>query len=157
MGSDGISATKMERFLLRHNGNVDHSSARRITCCYLQECQQEGIRPAVAFCQMCLETGFLTFPGSISREQNNFCSYGVSGSSHTGESFPDMRTGVRTHIQHLKAYATAEPTHRRCIDSRRRLVCLGSAPTVNDLTGRWNGDPNYGTRLSELIAKLYAE
>ncbi|MDR0678681.1 MAG: glucosaminidase domain-containing protein [Puniceicoccales bacterium] len=157
MGSDSISTAQMERFLLRHNGSVGHGDAKKIATCYLQECQQEGVRPAVAFCQMCLETNFLSFPGSIARDQNNFCGYGVTASNYVGATFPDLRTGVRTHVQHLKAYATAEPTRRRCIDSRRRSVYLGSAPTVNDLAGRWNSDPNYGNRLCELIGQLRAE
>jgi hypothetical protein len=157
MGNDSVSAAQMERFLLRHNPNLDHSYARHIISLYQQECHFEGVRVSVAFCQMCLETGFLSFPGMVSIEQNNFCGYGVTSNSVIGEKFPSVRTGVRVHVQHLKAYGTAESTNRRCIDSRRRYVSLGSAQTVNDLTGRWATDPDYGEKLCSLIARLRAE
>ena len=157
MWSDSVSAAQMERFLLRHNPNVDHAYARRLISIYQQECHFENVCVSVAFCQMCLETGFLSFPGMVSIEQNNFCGFAVTGSSTIGEKFPSIRSGVRTHVQHLKAYGTAEPTIRKCIDSRRRFVALGSAPTVKDLAGRWATDPDYGDKLCNLIARLRAE
>jgi hypothetical protein len=68
-----------------------------------------------------------------------------------------MRAGVRVHVQHLKAYGTAEPTRRMCVDGRRRFVALGSAPLVNDLTGHWATDPDYGTKLCTLLSVLRSE
>jgi hypothetical protein len=157
MGTDSIEASQMERFLLRHNPNIDHCYARHLISTYQQECHFEGVRVSVAFCQMCLETGFLTFPGMVSIEQNNFCGYGVTDNNTVGEKFPSMRTGIRVHVQHLKSYGSSESTNRKCIDSRRRYVSLGSAPAVMDLAGRWATDPEYGTKLCNLITRLRAE
>jgi hypothetical protein len=108
---------------------------------------------------MCLETGFLSFPPTtaIVLEQNNFCGFGTTSSMSVGESFKDMRTGVRVQVQHLKAYATTEATRRRNIDPRRHLVRLGSAPTVMKLSGKWATDPGYGEKLCVFLDRLRNE
>jgi hypothetical protein len=157
MGTDSIDMVQLERFLLRHNPAIDRSYARQLADTYLRECRTEGVRVAVAFCQMCLETGFLSFTGAVAAEQNNFCGFGATGDGRTGERFPDMETGVRVQVQHLKAYATPKSTKRRCIDNRRHLVLLGSAPAVDELAGRWAADPNYGTKICRLLEELHSE
>jgi hypothetical protein len=154
LGQDSVSPAQMERFLLRHNPGIDHAYARKVIAAYDQECRYEGVRVSVAFAQMCLETGYLTFGDVVSREQNNFCGYGAQKGVTHGESFPTLRAGVRAHVQHLKAYATAEPTRRRCVDGRRKWVKAGSAPRVTDLSGKWDLDPNYGEKLSDLVARV---
>ena len=49
------------------------------------------------------ETGFLQFGGDVSVEQFNFAGIGTTGGGVPGNSYPDVRTGVRAQIQHLKA------------------------------------------------------
>jgi hypothetical protein len=159
MGMDSISGSQMERFLLRHNPQVGHNYARKLIATYEQECSVEGVRPSVAFAQMCLETGFLTFPVTtgVSSDQNNFCGYGVAGTMGKGDSFSTMRAGVRVHVQHLKAYATKETTRRKNVDGRRRWVKLGCAPAVLDLSGKWASDPDYGRKLCDILVRLREE
>ena len=43
------------------------------------------------------------------RKLFNFAGIGTTGGGVPGNSYPDVRTGVRAQIQHLKAYATDEP------------------------------------------------
>ncbi|MDR0679092.1 MAG: glucosaminidase domain-containing protein [Puniceicoccales bacterium] len=157
MGRDGVGVAQMERFVLRHNPAADRSQVRRLADIYRKECKAEGVRASVAFCQMCLETNFLAFTGDVSADQNNFCGYGATGGGRRGVRFPSLESGVRAQVQHLKAYATSTPTRRRCIDGRRKLVALGSAPYVNDLSGQWAADPSYGAKICRLLRELCNE
>ncbi len=63
------------------------------------------IRWDTAFFQMLLETGNLTFTGDVSPDQNNFAGLGATGKKAPGETFPDVATGVKAHLQHLLMYA----------------------------------------------------
>ena len=76
------------------------------------------------------ETGFLQFGGDVSIEQFNFAGIGTTGGGVPGNSYPDVRTGVRAQIQHLKAYATDEPLNQTCVDNRYEYVEKASAPYV---------------------------
>lgn len=64
-----------------------------------------GIRWDIAYFQMILETGALRFGGDVRASQNNFAGLGASGGGAHGESFPDVSTGVKAHLQHLLMYA----------------------------------------------------
>ena len=79
---------------------------------YCEEAEAEDIRAEVAFTQAMKETGFLQFGGDVSIEQFNFAGIGTTGGGVPGNSYPDVRTGVRAQIQHLKAYATDEPLNQ---------------------------------------------
>jgi len=124
---------------------------------YIEEGQIEGVNPDVAFVQMCLETGFLRFGGAVTADMNNFCGLGTIGPMQPGNSFPDERTGVRAHIQHLKAYASAEPLHGAQVDPRYKYVNpKGKSPTIQGLAGTWAADREYGAKLAVLLEKLYS-
>jgi hypothetical protein len=125
---------------------------------YREEAEIEGVNHDIAFCQMCIETGFLRFGRGIEPEQNNFASLGAANSSltkGTGASFPDQRTGVRAHIQHLKAYASNAPLFQPVVAPRFHLVARGVAPVLSQLTGRWAIDPLYDRKIIALIRRLY--
>jgi hypothetical protein len=123
----------------------------------VEEAAIEGVNHDMAFAQMCLETGFLRFGGLVTPEMNNFCGLGSIGPGQIGERFPDPRTGVRAHIQHLKAYATDEPLKQTLVDPRYRWVRYGSAPKIQGLTGTWAADKEYGNKISSLLERLYRE
>lgn len=88
----------------------------------IQEAIAEGVRPEVAFVQTMKETGFLQYGGDASIEQFNFAGLGTTGGGVPGNSYPDVRTGIRAQIQHLKAYATADPLNKKCVDDRYEYV-----------------------------------
>jgi Mannosyl-glycoprotein endo-beta-N-acetylglucosaminidase len=67
--------------------------------------QQLGIRWDYGFFQMLVETGFLTFKGTVKPDQNNFAGIGATGGGVRGESFKDVETGARAHLEHLAMYA----------------------------------------------------
>ena len=104
---------------------------------------------------MCIETGFLRFGGDIRPEQNNFAGLGTVGGGTEAASFDSPRLGVRAHIQHLKAYASLEPLVQDAIDPRFRFVTRGVAPLINQLSGRWSADIEYGDKLMAMLKRLY--
>lgn len=50
---------------------------------YFEKCEEELIYPEVAIAQMCEETGYLLFKGSIVSQQNNFGGIGSKDSNYT--------------------------------------------------------------------------
>ena len=106
---------------------------------------------------MCLETGFLRFGGLVTADMNNFCGLGAINAENPGLVFPDEQTGVRAHIQHLKAYASAEPLNLPAVDPRYRYVNpKGKAPHIYNLAGTWAADPAYGHKIDQLLRRMYA-
>ena len=128
---------------------------------YIEEAEAEGIRPEVAFAQTMKETGFLQYGGDASIEQFNFAGLGTTGGGVPGNSYPDVRTGVRAQIQHLKAYATTEVLSQACVDERYEYVIKGSAPYVEWLGKNenpegqgWATAEGYGYSIVEMIQKM---
>ena len=78
-----------------------------------------------------------------------------------GNSYPDVRTGVRAQIQHLKAYATDEPLNQTCVDNRYEYVKKASAPYVQWLGQKenpegvgWATGENYGYDIAGMLQHL---
>lgn len=71
---------------------------------YMRHGEELGIRWDYAFFQMMLETGNLTYKGDVKADQNNFAGLGATGRGARGESFADVSTGVRAHLQHVLMY-----------------------------------------------------
>ncbi len=139
-----------------YNPDINSDKAYKIAAFYINESLDEGVNHDIAFCQMILETGFLKYGGSVKKQQNNFCGLGATGGSVAGEHFPDMQTGVRAHIQHLKAYASHKVVNNKCIDKRFKYVKRGIAPTIYGLTGRWASDPYYDKKIENLLHRLFS-
>ncbi len=120
---------------------------------YRQEATIEGVDYDIAFCQMCVETDFLRFPGLLRPAQNNFA--GLANGSGELATFSSARIGVRAHIQHLKAYASTEPLARDKVDPRFDFVKRGVAPLVGQLSNLWAADPLYGQKILARLEELY--
>lgn len=128
---------------------------------YYEEAEKEGVRAEVAFAQSMKETGWLQYGGDAKIEQYNFAGIGTTGGGEPGNSFSDVRTGVRAQIQHLKAYATEEALNESCVDERYEYVKKGSAPYVewlgqqeNPTGAGWATGENYGYDIVEMIAQM---
>ena len=157
MDFGGKASDKIVRFMLAHNQDLDSGYVSRLIRTYIVECRREGVNHDVAVCQMCLETGFLRFNGSVSRYQNNFCGLGAVNSWSEGDRFISVNEGVRAHIQHLKAYASLDPVKSPVVDKRFEHVKRGSVVTIHDLTGKWAADLNYGDKIGNLLNILYSK
>ena len=128
-----------------------------------EEADAEHIKADVVFIQAMLETGYLKFGGDVKISQFNFAGLGATGNGVAGNSFKDVRTGIRAQVQHLKAYANKEALKNTCVDVRFSYVARGSAPYVewlgiqeNPNGGGWAASKNYGNDLLGLINKLEA-
>ena len=155
MDQGRCSAEELASMLLFYNPNINTSKALKIARFYVEESRIEGVNSDIAFCQMALETGFLDFGGDVQQEQNNFCGLGATGNAVKGESFPDTETGVRAHIQHLKAYASHKNIRQKSVDRRFKYVKRGSATNIYKLPGKWASDPLYDKKIEGLLVRLY--
>jgi len=155
MGTGQIPQEKLIYFMLQKNPQLDPDFVENLTAYYIEEAAEEGVNYETAFAQMCLETGYLSYGGLVTPDMNNFCGLGATGPGQNGEIFPEPRIGVRAHIQHLKAYATAEPLNGELVDPRYRWVRYGSAPTIHGLAGTWAVDLQYGSKINKILEKLY--
>lgn len=128
-----------------------------------EEAEAENMKADVVFAQAMLETGYLKFGGDVKINQFNFAGLGATGNGVAGNSFKDVRTGIRAQVQHLKAYANKEALKNTCVDVRFSYVTRGTAPYVewlgiqeNPNGGGWAASKNYGNDLLGLINKLKA-
>jgi len=155
MAKGKLSPETLNSFLIRNNSEVDAAMLRRLVKTYIIEANREGVNYEVAFCQMCLETGFLKFEGSVSKYQHNYCGLGCVDLYSGGDWFSSMEEGVRAHVQHLKAYASHEPVRGPLVDPRFNNVKRGTVTEITGLTGTWAMDPDYGHKLLALINRLH--
>ena len=165
MGTPFVSASDLASYYKKKVGGSTYPSAvyssfgapsiDEFCSIVSEEARAEGVHPEVVFCQSMIETGWLRFGGSVKAEQCNFAGIGAVSTSASGTSFPDVRTGVRAQVQHLKAYASLSPLNKACVDPRFNLVERGCAPLLTDLDGRWAvpGD-GYGNRIYRLVSEL---
>ena len=155
MGEGLVGSEKLTAFLLLNNSGADINFVDALSYLYVEEAAAEGVNHDTAFAQMCLETGFLRYGGLVTPDKNNFCGLGAIGPEQPGLAFPDPRTGVRAHIQHLKAYASTEPLNQALVDPRYQYVRRGSSPTIHGLTGTWAVDTAYSDKISGILKRLY--
>ncbi len=167
MGSPGVSEDQIVKMF---NANAKYPAGQmaaggaptiedfaRIIC---EEASLEGVRPEVVFAQSMLETGWLRFGGDDSITQYNFAGLGTVGDGNHGLVFPDVRTGIRAQVQHLKAYACEDDLNEACVDPRFDKVLRGAAPFVQWLGIQenpegvgWAGAADYGSLIMKLIIK----
>ena len=126
------------------------------------EAVAEGVSPELVFVQSMKETGWLGFGGDVSVSQFNFSGIGAVGGGAQGASFPDVRTGIRAQVQHLRAYAdpnvTTASLANPVVDPRFTYVRKGAAPVVEYLgiqenpnrTG-WAAARGYGDDLVSMM------
>ncbi|BAY30783.1 cell wall hydrolase/autolysin [Nostoc carneum NIES-2107] len=153
--SNGNTSEVQLQVFLRNNNENALVRFPDIPKLYREEASVEGVNYDIAFCQMCVETGFLRFGGDIKPEQNNFAGLGTIGGATQAASFESARIGVRAHIQHLKAYASLEPLVNEVVDPRFRFVTRGIAPLIDQLSGRWSADLDYGAKITAMVKRLY--
>ena len=125
-----------------------------------EESNAEGVRAEVIFAQIMNETGWLQFGGDVSINQFNFGGIGATGNGVPGNSFKDVRTGIRAQVQQLKAYASTEPLKNTCVDPRFNYVSRGCAKFVEWLgirdnpTGQgWCAGSGYGAKLKDIMKR----
>lgn len=129
-----------------------------------------GVRWDIAFLQMMVETGNLTFrrpdgsPADVAPQHNNFAGLGAVGDGRPGETFRSIDDGVRAHLEHVLHYAgrtitnpVAERTRKvqtwRVLENWHRG--FERPITFNDLALRWAPHTRaYLDSISQLAVKL---
>jgi hypothetical protein len=138
---------------------------------YMRQGEMLGLRWDFAFYQMIVETGALTYwrgrrAGDVKASQNNFAGLGATGRGERGESFPDIATGVRAHLEHLLLYAgrpVAEPVAQRTRNVRDWGVLTPwqktfTRPiTYTDMSSRWAQSKTYANMLKLVADRFQAE
>ena len=164
MGDSSTTAKKMAAFYDARGGVYpsdiysDYGAPTLQDFCRIvyEEAEAEGVKAEVVFGQICKETGFLRFGGDVEPEQCNFAGIGATGGGAKGASFPDVRTGIRAQVQHLKAYGSDEPLNNECVDPRFTYVKRCAALYVewlgvheNPTGAGWATGKNYGYSLRD--------
>ena len=179
MGSSSITVDQMVKFYENGKGNASYDTfgesqfngcltqggapdIRTYCQIFKEEAENEGVKVEVAFTQAMLETGYLKFGGDVKPNQYNFAGIGATGNGNPGNSFGDVRTGIRAQIQHLKCYASTDSLNLAKVDPRWNNNLRGKAKYVEYLsipnnpygTG-WAASATYGKDLLKLITNLY--
>ena len=179
MGSSSITVDQMVKFYENGKGNASYDTfgesqyndcltqggapdIRTYCQIFKEEAENEGVKVEVAFTQAMLETGYLKFGGDVKPNQYNFAGIGATGNGNPGNSFGDVRTGIRAQIQHLKCYASTDSLNLAKVDPRWSNNLRGKAIYVEYLsipnnpygTG-WAASATYGNDLLKLITNLY--
>jgi hypothetical protein len=160
---------RLMAFVNARNGNLDGRFAP-IATEYMRYGEELGLRWDYAFFQMLVETGNLSFRrgngkvGDVKPSQNNFAGIGATGGGVPGESFPNVATGVKAHLQHVLMYS-GERIEDPVADRTRKIQAWGvlaswqkglKAPiTYTDLTRRWAKDPRYSHSIGAVAKRFY--
>ena len=149
-------------------GNANVPDIRSFCQVYYDEATAEGVDPALAFTQAMKETGFLKFTGQVKIDQFNFAGMGVTDASTNGDSYQNVREGIRAHVQHLKAYAVKNPTFANPVVDKRYSSWIaanrsGTAPYIewlgiseNPSGFGWATEKGYGySILNDYMNQLY--
>ena len=152
-----LTADQLTKYFIENNPKADFHKINDFAQIYIKEAAMEGINSDVAFAQMCLETGYLTFGNLVTADMNNFCGLGAMDAAHPGERFDTPQLGVRAHIQHLQAYATTVDVklNNELIDPRYNWVHKTKyIENIFQLAGTWAMDPNYGNKLNDILSRM---
>jgi hypothetical protein len=121
---------------------------------------------------MVVETGALSYwrgnrAGDVKAEQNNFAGLGATGGGERGESFRDIESGVRAHLEHLLLYAgypVENPVAERTRKGRDWCVLTSwqhafKRPiTYTDLAAKWApGSRGYAGMLRAVADQFDAD
>jgi hypothetical protein len=139
---------------------------------YMRLGEELGLRWDYAFFQMIVETGSLSFKrnggsGDVKPKQNNFAGLGATGNGEPGESFPDVSTGVKAHLQHVLMYS-GERVDGPVAERTRKVQEWGvltswqkglKGPiTFTDLTRKWSPkDGTYAGSIESVANRFFSD
>lgn len=157
-----VTPERLMAFLKSRNPALDTRYAD-IAKLYRQYGEAWHVRWDYAVFQMAVETNSLQFlrgdgsPGDVKPRQNNFAGIGTTGGGVPGDSFPDVKTGVLAHIEHLVAYSgeklahpVAPRTQLKQADIVEASLALNRPVRFADLARRWATDAAYWRSIETL-------
>jgi hypothetical protein len=163
-----VTPGRLMAFLKTRNDKLD-ASYDGIATQYMRFGEKFGLRWDFAFYQMIVETGALSYwrgtrAGDVRPEQLNFAGLGATGRGEHGESFKDLDTGVRAHLEHVLLYA-GRPVDNPVAERTRKVREWGILTawqktfhrplTYADLAGRWApGNRHYGNMIRAVAERF---
>jgi hypothetical protein len=165
-----VTPGRMLAFLKSRNGDLN-PRFESLPSEYMRQGELLGVRWDFAFYQMILETGSLSYrrgnrASDVKPSQNNFAGLGAIGGGQPGESFKDVATGVRAHLEHLLLYS-GEKLDNPTADRTRKVQEWGvltkwqsrfTRPiTFGDLAAQWAPGSNSYARMLDGIAERFVE
>jgi hypothetical protein len=166
-----VTPGRLTAFLRMRNDGL-HQRYEGIATQYMRFGEQFGIRWDFAFYQMVFETGALSYwrgtrAGDVRPEQLNFAGLGATGNGERGESFKDIETGVRAHLEHILLYA-GRPVDNPVAERTRKVHQWGiltawqkafTRPmTFADLATRWApGNRHYGNMIRAVAERFHSD
>ena len=162
---------RMMAYLAAKNPNLD-ARFKTIAVDYMKTGEELAIRWDYAFFQMMLETSDLSFKregrnGDLKSAQNNFAGLKSTGvKSEQSESFADVASGVKAHLQHVLVYA-GEKVDNAVADRTRKVQEWGvlkswqkgiKGPiTFADVAKKWASNGSYGQELETAAKGFFDE
>lgn len=127
---------------------------------YFEICPRYNIPAENGIGQASHETNDGKYTGVLSPDFHNWCGLktskgGANEDPEAHQRFPDDRTGVLAHIQHLARYGGAQGVAEgdTLVDPRWSHVTKFT-DTIEGLGGSWAPSPTYGTRVRDRIQSL---
>jgi hypothetical protein len=161
---------RMMAYLKSRNPELDPRYAGVATE-YMRQGEQLGVRWDYAFFQMIIETGSLSYrrgnrAGDVRPVQNNFAGLGATGGGEHGESFKDIASGVRAHLEHLLLYS-GQKLENPVAERTRKVQEWGVLAdwhanfkrpiTFTDLATKWAPGSNSYRKMLEGVAERFEE
>ena len=121
---------------------------------------QAGVNPVVTYCQSAKETGYFRFGGVLDITFNNPCgmkttSGGNDKDPNAHQRFKSWEEGIKAQVDHLALYAGAPGYPKTDTpDPRHFNFIKGTAPTVEELGGKWAPSQSYGTDIVKMMKEL---
>ncbi len=163
-----VTPGRMQAFLKARNAQLD-ARYEAVAIEYMRHGEELGLRWDYAYYQMIIETGALSYrngtrPGDVKPKQNNFAGLGATGKGEPGESFKDIASGIRAHLQHLQMYAgerVAEPVAERTRKVQEWGVLTAwhanfrQPITFTDLAQKWAPGTRTYASMIEAVAEQF--
>ena len=166
-----VTPGRLTAYLKLRNPQMD-ARYETIATEYMRYGEMLGVRWDYAFYQMIVETGALSYwrgnrHGDVKPSQNNFAGLGATGKGERGESFSDIASGVRAHLEHLLLYA-GRPVDNPVAQRTRNVKDWGvltswqqtfTRPiTFTDMSAKWApGTRDYPSMLKTVADRFQAE
>lgn len=118
------------------------------------------VNPVVAYAQYAKETGYGKFGGVLNASYCNPCGLkttqgGANDDPSAHTKFASWEDGISAQLDHLALYAGAVGFPRsNTLDPRHFAYLLGKCKTVEELSGNWAPDANYGSSIVKLCREI---
>ena len=159
IGTGVLDRDSITSFILSQGSSMSRRNVEEIVSIYIEEARKEGINHDIAIAQMLNATNFLSQPG-ILRTHN----YGaLRRIDHAAVRFPNMRLGIRSHIQQLKVHVSRDDPAEQIVDALRFNTVRTNTDrrfprTLDELLPIWEKEnPSlYRHDISMILAQMYS-